>query len=267
MLHVLTRLLLACTVALTAALPARAADAVAADAAAVDASGVCPATPVTPLALPRVKEALDHNSEVTIVAFGSSSTQGWHASSIAHSYPAVLQAMLSAAPPNDHVAAINRGIGGHDPAEMLPRVEADVVEVRPSLVIWQVGANGAMKNRDPEEFRRLVVDGVHRLREKGLDVVLMDNQRAPLILASPLHQQIDQVLIDVATQTGAGLFDRGGLMDQWQSSGHPYKEFVSDDGVHHNDLGYHCVAQALASDILAGLNAPALPLRSVSARR
>ena len=251
-----SRFLLACTLALAAALPARAAD----------APDACPAAPVKPLVLPRVKEALDRNSELTIVAFGSSSTQGWHASSIAQSYPAVLQAELSAALPNAHVAVINRGVGGQDAAEMLPRVEADVVEVRPSLVIWQVGANGALKNRDPKEFRRLVVDGVHRLREKGLDVVLMDNQRAPLILASPLHQQIDQVLIDVAAQTGIGLFDRGGLMDQWQFSGHPYGKFISDDGVHHNDLGYRCVAQALTSAILAGLNVPAPPVRSASAR-
>ena len=256
MLSFLSRLPLACTLALAASLPAKAAD----------HPDACPASHVAPLVLPRVKEAVEHNSELTIVAFGSSSTQGWHSSSIAQSYPAVLQAALSAALPMAHVAVINRGVGGQDAAEMVPRIEADVLEVRPSLVIWQVGANGALKNRNPEEFRLLVVDGVHRLREKGIDTVLMDNQRAPLILASPLHQQIDQVLVDVAAQTGTGLFDRGGLMDQWQFSGHPYGEFISDDGVHHNDLGYRCVAQALASAILAGLNAPAPPLRSASAR-
>ena len=255
MLSFLSRLALACTVALAAS-PARAAE----------QPETCPAAHVAPLALPHVKEALDHNSELTIVAFGSSSTQGWHSSSIAHSYPAVLQAALSAALPTAHVAVINRGVGGQDAAEMLPRIKADVLEVRPSLVIWQVGANGALKNRNPEEFKLLVADGVHTLRHKGIDVVLMDNQRAPLILASPLHQQIDQTLIDLAGQTGAGLFDRGALMDQWQFSGHPYNEFISDDGVHHNDLGYRCVAQALASAILAGLNSPTPPFRSASAR-
>ena len=256
MLGFLSRLPLACALALAATLPAKAAD----------RPDACPAAQVAPLVLPRVKDALDRNSELTIVAFGSSSTQGWHSSNIAHSYPAVLQAALSAALPAAHVAVINRGVGGQDAAEMLPRIETDVLEVRPSLVIWQVGANGALKNRDPGEFRRLVADGVHRLRSRGIDVVLMDNQRAPLILASPLHQQIDQVLMDVAAQTGTGLFDRGALMDQWQFSGRPYGEFISDDGIHHNDLGYHCVAQALASAILAGLNTPALPLRSASAR-
>ena len=253
----LSRFLLACTIASAAKLPAEAAD----------QPGTCPVAHVAPLVLPRVKQALDQNSELTIVAFGSSSTQGLHSSSIAQSYPAVLQAALSAALPTAHVAVINRGIGGQDAAEMVPRIEADVLEVRPSLVIWQVGANGALKNRNPEEFRRLVIDGVHTLRDKGIDTVLMDNQRAPLILASPLHQQIDQVLVDVAAQTGTGLFDRGALMDQWQFSGHPYREFISDDGIHHNDLGYRCVAQALASAILAGLNPPAPPLRSASARR
>ena len=256
MLSFLSRLSLACTLAL-AALPARAAE----------PPDGCPAAHLPPLVLPHVKEALEHNSELTIVAFGSSSTQGWHSSSIAHSYPAVLQAALSAALPTAHVAVINRGVGGQDAAEMLPRIEADVLEVRPSLVIWQVGANGALKNRNPAEFKLLVADGVHTLRAKGIDVVLMDNQRAPLILASPLHQQIDQVLVDLAAQTGAGLFDRGALMDQWRLSGHPYSEFISDDGVHHNDLGYRCVAQALASEILTGLTAaPAPPFRSASAR-
>ncbi len=257
MLSFLSRLLLACAVTLVVTLPATAAD----------RPDGCPAAHVMPLALPRVKEALDHNSELTIVAFGSSSTQGWHSTSIAQSYPAVLQAALSTALPTSHVAVINRGIGGQDAAEMLPRIETDVLEVHPTLVIWQVGANGAMKNRDPEEFRQLLVDGVHMLRNTGIDVVLMNNQRAPLILASPHHQQIDQVLADVAGQTGTGLFDRGALMDQWQSSGRPYKDFISDDGVHHNDLGYRCVAHALTSAILAGLQPASPPLRSASARR
>ncbi len=250
------RLLLACVLALVVTPPAQAAD----------PPETCPAAQVAPLVLPRIKEALDHNSELTIVAFGSSSTQGWHSSNIGQSYPAVLQAALSAALPMAHVAVINRGVGGQDAAEMLPRLETDVLEVRPNLVIWQVGANGALKNRDPGEFRRLVADGVHRLKDRGIDVVLMDNQRAPLILASPHHQQIDQILVDLAAQTGTGLFDRGALMDQWQFSGHPYGEFISDDGVHHNDLGYRCVAQALASAILTGLHTPAPPLRSASAR-
>ncbi len=227
----------------------------------------CPSTRVAPLALPRVKEALASNSELTIVAFGSSSTVGWHASSIAQSYPAILQTELSAALPYAHVAIINRGIGGQDAAEMVPRIDADVLAVRPSLVIWQVGANGAIKDRDPESYRKLLIDGVQTLKGAGVDVVLMDNQRAPAILAAPHHLEIEQATADVAVRAGVGFFDRGALMDQWRLGGYPYQQFISDDGVHHNDTGYRCVASALASAILEGLGKPTTLGRSALARR
>ncbi len=231
------------------------------------ASDRCPATRVAPLTLPQVKEALASNSELTIVAFGSSSTIGWHASSIAQSYPAILQAELSAALPYAHIAVINRGIGGQDAAEMLLRIDADVLAVRPSLVIWQVGANGAMKDRDPVSYRKLVTDGVETLKGAGVDVVLMDNQRAPAILAAPHHLEFDEATAEVAARSGVGFFDRGALMEQWRLGGYPYQQFISDDGVHHNDLGYRCVASALAAAILEGLGKPTTLARSAIARR
>ena len=227
----------------------------------------CPATRVAPLTLPRVKDALASNSELTIVAFGSSSTIGWHASSIAQSYPAILQAELSAALPYAHIAVLNRGIGGQDAAEMVLRIDADVLAVRPSLVIWQVGANGAMKDRDPVSYRKLVKDGVETLKAAGVDVVLMDNQRAPAILAAPHHLEFDEATAEVAASSGVGFFDRGALMEQWRLGGYPYQQFISDDGVHHNDVGYRCVARALASAILEGLGKPTTLARSAIAHR
>lgn len=225
-------------------------------------SGPCPSAKLSPLSLPHVKRALRSNQEITIVALGSSSTAGFHASDLGHTYPAILQTELQAALPNSHVAVLNRGVGGQDAAEMVARIEHDVLAVSPTLVIWQVGANGAMKGMDPELFKRLVAHGVKRLEAAGVDVILMDNQRAPAILASAKHAKIDQALADIAARHGAGLFARGRLMDLWQEEGYPYADFVSDDGVHHNDHGYACVARALATVILDGLG-PDPNMRSV----
>ena len=236
-------------------------------AAAAETTDGCPSVRPSPLVLPQVKAALSSNSELTIVALGSSSTVGWHSTSIAQSYPAILQSELAAALPYAHVAVINRGVGGQDAAEMLPRLDADVLAIRPSLVIWQVGANGAIKDRDPETFRGLVTSGVLTLKNAGIDVVLMDNQRAPAILAAPNHLEIDRAMADVANRTGTELFDRGTLMDQWRLSGYPYEQFISTDGVHHNDLGYRCVAKALASAILDGLGRPITLVHSALAHR
>src|SRR4029077_3079819 len=148
-------------------------------------------------------------------AFGSSSTQGAMASDLAHSYPAVLQQTLSSALPDGHVAVINRGIGGQDAAEELSRLDADVLAIRPQPVIWQVGANGALRNADPAAFRAMVTTGVRRMQAAGADVILMDNQQSPALLAKAAEPVFDETLAQVAGETGASLFSRRDLMLAW----------------------------------------------------
>ena len=219
----------------------------------------CPANRIPPLALTHLRDAVRQNHDITIVAIGSSSTEGVRASDKAHSYPAILQNTLNSVLRSVHVAVLNRGIGGQDVSEELSRLEADALAVHPTLVIWQVGANGAMQHTAPDLFKRLLTGGVRRLLDGKVDVVLMDNQRAPNILSAPEHVLIDQAMADVAVQTGASLFARGALMDQWRQSGHPYEKFMSSDGIHHNDYGYRCIAHSLALAIVEGLGPNPLP--------
>ncbi len=231
---------------------------------AVRAATVCPGAPATaPIALPHLAQAVRHGVEGVIVALGSSSTQGAMASDLAHSYPAVLQEALSAGLPGAHVAVINRGIGGQDAAEELSRLEADVLAVRPQLVIWQVGANGALRNADPGAFRAMVATGVRRMQAAGVDVILMDNQQSPKLLAKADEPEFDQSLAQVASDTGASLFSRRALMQGWVHEGAQLAQFIAADGLHHNDHGYMCVAQALAQAIVATL----APAHAVTASR
>ena len=214
----------------------------------------CPVTPpLAPMHLPHLLSAISHGVEGVIVALGSSSTQGVMASDLAHSYPAVLQQALSTALPEAHVAVINRGIGGQDAAEELARLEADVLAIRPQLVIWQVGANGALRNADPAVFHTLVSAGVRRLQAAGADVILMDNQQSPALLAKASEAEFDHQLAEVARDTGAALFSRRALMRAWSREGAPPVQFIASDGLHHNDHGYRCVALSLAQTITTAL--------------
>ena len=219
------------------------------------AAGACPAAPITPLNLPHLRTTLVRAQEAVIVALGSSSTLGVMASDAAHSYPAVLQRALSTELADGHIAVINRGIGGQDAREELARLDADVLALRPQVVIWQVGANGALRHSDPEEFRQRVTEGVGKIRAAGADVILMDNQQSPRLLARADEPLFDQVLAQVASETGASLFSRRALMQAWEQGGAPSAEFIAADGLHHNDRGYYCVATALAREIVAGLAA------------
>ncbi len=215
------------------------------------------------LRLPHLQAALGRQAEGVIVALGSSSTAGAMASDSAHTYPAILQHELNAALTNAHIAVINRGIGGQDAPEELARLDADVIASRPQLVIWQVGANGAMRHADPDTFHRMVVDGVNRLRRANIDVVLMDNQRSPRVLAAVEHIVLEESLAHVAKETGANLFSRSHLMDFWSDEGAKPGQFIASDGLHQNDLGYLCVTQSLARLIVSAVQSPA----AVSASR
>lgn len=115
--------------------------------------------------------------------------------------------------------------------------------MRPQLVIWQVGANAAIRDVDPAIFRATIVAGVKRLQEAGIDIILMDNQRA-------------QRILDAAAATGVALFSRGALIDAWLAEGHHYERFIAADGLHHNDLGYRCLGEAVAKAIVAATQRP-----------
>lgn len=227
------------------------------------AQTACPDSPALRFRLPHLRAALAHNQQAVIVALGSSSTEGAMASDPAHSYPAVLQTVLAQALPASHVVVLNRGIGGQDAPEELARLDRDVIAVHPQLVVWQVGANGAMRNADPAEFARLVTQGVERLQTAGIDVVLMDNQHCPRVDATPEGVLLDGVLGQIAKQTHVNLFSRATLMEAWQKEGVPEAKFISKDGLHHNDLGYACVARALGTDIASTLQ----PANELSASR
>lgn len=216
----------------------------------------CPSAPSSRLRLPHLEAALGKGKEAVIVAFGSSSTAGAMATDAAHTYPAVLQAALSRAMPDSQIAVINRGIGGQDAPEELARLHSDVIAVRPQLVIWQVGANAALENVNPVQFRERVTRGVAELQAAGIDVVLMDNQRSPRIDATSEGMLLDEILGQIAKQAHVGLFSRTALMAAWQSDGAPELLFVASDGLHNNDRGYSCIARALARDIVAAVRHP-----------
>ena len=146
-------------------------------------------------------------------------------------------------------------------------MEADALAVRPVLVIWQVGANGVLHHTDPELFKHLVETGIHRLQGAKVDVVLMDNQRAPDLLDVPGHVKLEQALVDAATETGASLFSRERLMDDWQRAGYPYELFVGADKLHHNDRGYACVGPCACRRLSSRDSAPCARARRRPATR
>jgi lysophospholipase L1-like esterase len=212
--------------------------------------------------LPRTTAKLHAHEPVTIVAIGSSSTAGSGASVPARNYPSRLAAELTQLFPNDTIEVLNKGIGGEVASDMVKRFDKDVFSERPDLVIWQVGSNDILNELDLVEYRRVVRDGVDRLRGAGLDVLIMDLQYAPKMLAHPHVAQMQQTLAEISAEEHVPVFHRFATMQHWISTGQlTFKKMLSKDGLHMNDYSYACIGRLVAQSIAERVHAPAVVSR------
>jgi lysophospholipase L1-like esterase len=202
--------------------------------------------------LPHVAGKLASGEPVTIVAFGSSSTQGWGSTSPEFTYPNRLAAQLHRQYPSAGITVINRGKGGDDAPEMLKRLQGEVIDAHPDLVIWQVGTNAVLRNLDPVETAKLVSEGVARIQAAGADLVLVDPQYSPRVTErAQSASRMVSLLGKVAALRHVGLFPRFEVMREWhEEQAIPVDRFVIADGLHMNDWGYACFAQLLGDDII-----------------
>ncbi|WP_204350940.1 SGNH/GDSL hydrolase family protein, partial [Serratia marcescens] len=84
------------------------------------------------------------------------------------------------------IKVINQGVGGNSALQMFHRMDEDVIEESPSLVIWQTGVNDAIQDVGIDRFKRILRKGIVKLREAGTDVVFMDHQPVPRAERYPL---------------------------------------------------------------------------------
>src|SRR5262249_16062162 len=208
------------------------------------------------LPLSRLAFRLSGGLPIKIVAIGSSSTFGAGATSPAATYPSRLEVELQRHFPGHDLTVINRGVNGEEAPDMLARFETGVIAENPQLVIWQVGTNSLLRDR-PLDPRGLVLhDGLARLKAIRADVVLMDPQYAPRVLAKADRDAVVATIAHVANHQKVGLLRRHELMRRWhETDGLPFDAFVSD-GLHMNDWGYACLAKTLGAAIAEAVNRP-----------
>lgn len=185
------------------------------------------------------------------MALGSSSTAGAGARDGTESYPSRLAESLQASLPGEKVVVLNRGINGEETGQMLERMGRDALAENPDLVIWQVGSNEAVRRNDLAHFAQDLEQGITRLREAGVDIILMDLQFAPRVIESPIHKQVASLIDIVAHEHHVPVFHRFELMRQWSRNlGDGYPHILAADGLHMNGASYACLGQVLAHSLL-----------------
>jgi acyl-CoA thioesterase-1 len=207
--------------------------------------------------LVRVSHHLETDRAIKIVAIGSSSTAGAGASSPDAAYPSRLEAELTQHFLWNDITVLNRGANGEEAPDMLARFDTSVVAEKPDLVIWQMGSNSVLRDRPLDPKATVLHEGLARLKAIRADIILIDPQFAPKILAKPDAEGMVAQIAATAKEQNVDLFRRFALMRRWHQTDHmPFDAFVSPDGVHMNDWSYGCLAKWLSTAIVEAATRP-----------
>lgn len=218
--------------------------------------------------LRHLAKALAGKAPVRIVAMGSSSTAG---RGDVVPYPHRLEMYLRnqyevEQYPNLRIDVLNRGRGGEEAVEELPRFNDDIFAEKPSLVIWQVGTN-AVFHREKYELNDVaakIAKGLNRLRGK-MDVVLIDPQYTPAMLLddkADASERMVSLISAAAAKAGVNLFRRWALMRHWHVHNNVGFDRLFDptddkDRLHQSDWSTLRVSKALCEAITRAPPVPA----------
>jgi lysophospholipase L1-like esterase len=200
--------------------------------------------------LPRTSARLKSGEPLLIVAIGSSSTVGLWVLRSGATYPEVMRQELVRLRSNARIEVVNSGRIGDRVEDTVARFNRDVFAHKPDLVVWQLGTNDVAWGGQPNsQLKDRVLHGIQTLKESGADIILMDLQYAPMVLASPYYSKMEAIISEVAREQKIGLFSRFALMRKSIEAGVSPSALVSWDGLHNTVDGYDCIGRALARSV------------------
>lgn len=208
--------------------------------------------------LPNLAKALLGRTPVRIVAMGSSSTAG---RGDVVPYPHRLEMYLRVRFAEErfsnlNIDVLNRGKGGQEAIEELPRFESDVFAENPVLLIWQVGTNAVFHNYDLDDVAAAIAKGLALLQDRPIDVVLIDPQYTTAMLLDDKAEASERMVSLISAAAGnakVNLFRRWALMRHWHVHNniglHRMHDPTDPDRLHQSDWSTRRVAQALCEAI------------------
>ncbi len=196
-------------------------------------------------------DAGQNTAAFRILALGSSSTRGTGATSVFASYPAQLERLFNdTARGRFAVAVANRGIGGEDIDDMMKRLASELLSWRPDLVVWQVGSNDPLRGVPVDHFKAELRSGIAAIRASGAEVVLMEPQWSPRLVAADAPNRFIEAVRDVGATQHADVVRRFEIMQQWLADGLVSRtDLIGPDGLHMTDQGYAMLAKAVFGEI------------------
>jgi acyl-CoA thioesterase-1 len=161
-----------------------------------------------------------------IVAFGDSLMAGYRLAP-GESFPERLEAALKAR--GHDVVIVNAAVSGDTTSDGLSRLDWSVPDGT-NLVMLELGANDMLRGMSPQIAEKNLDAMVARLKERGIDVVLMGMRAAPN-LGPDYEREFNGIYEDLAGRYGLVLYPF--FLDGVAAN----TSLLLDDGMHPNPQG------------------------------
>lgn len=222
-----------------------------------------PAELVTPASpMPNVAAAMTRHRPVEVLAIGSGSTVGesggssgpaFAANTPGASFPYRMIGSLQEMRPQDPFHLTVKGGRNLSAEAMLPVLRDELAGHHYDLVLWQTGTVEAVRGTRPDSLSGVLQEGVEAAHDKHADVILIEPQFSRFLRANVDLSPYQAVMRQIAGSSGANLFHRFDLTQQWANDDQVDVEHAPHDR-RDAEIGTlnACLGQALARFVLAG---------------
>jgi len=204
--------------------------------------------------LPAAKQQVAASRRLIVLTFGGVHPAGEDAEAGGATYPARLQAALTAALPGVEVDVKNEAPPGTTSADVPPVLPEMIAKTGARLVIWGPGGRDLMARLDPGKFSDAVKAGIDAVRHAGADLILLDTTFVPSPARMAAIEAYRDRLLAVAMAAHVPVLRRHAMMRLWSEDG--TLNLAARDPAERELVARHlfsCVAQGLAGPIAAGV--------------
>jgi acyl-CoA thioesterase I len=206
------------------------------------------------IALPAAKQQVATDKQLIVLTFGGVHAAGADAETQGATFPARLEAELSAALPGIKVTVTNEMPPGKNSADVPPVLPDLIAKTGARLVIWGPGGRDLMTKLDLAAFQTAVSAGINAARHAGTDLILLDTTFVPSPPRMAMIEAYRVKLQSVAAQNNIPLLRRHDLMRRWSEDG--TLNFAASTQSERDQVARHlfaCVARGLALPIAAAV--------------
>ena len=200
--------------------------------------------------LPHLAARLKAHQPATIVAIGGASTIGQAAGSPDLSFPHQLEQILSNDYQKGSITVVNKGVPRQSARQNLERFPTDVFAEDPVMVIWETGINDAVRGTDVDDFAETLQNGVDQLKNRAIDIVMVDMQFSKSATALINFEAYLKALHRVGDLAEVYVLPRYAMMRYWsEQKVFNFDEVAPEDRAKLAARVYTCIAYKLAQVI------------------